>query len=138
MMWYLADPKLNATSLGRCRNKAKAMKVLRARLYEAKRARAAAATNAERTAQAGTAERNERIRTYNFAQNRLTDHRVGMTHHGLEDVMSGAKCHMWPIPHLEPLLSVGPCMALSHQMVMPFECLLFACWCPCRLWSRSA
>lgn len=71
------------------RNRAQAMKVLRARLYEAQRAKAAAAVDAERRSQAGTAERNERIRTYNFAQNRVTDHRVGITHHGLEDIMSG-------------------------------------------------
>jgi peptide chain release factor 1 len=65
------------------------MKVLRARLYEAERARAHAARAADRRAQVGTGDRSERIRTYNFPQGRVTDHRIGLTLHRLDRVMLG-------------------------------------------------
>lgn len=71
------------------RNKAKAMRILRSRVMETERRKAVESTSAERKAQAGTAERNERIRTYNFGQDRLTDHRVSITHQGLTDIMTG-------------------------------------------------
>ncbi|GGG42201.1 peptide chain release factor 1 [Caldovatus sediminis] len=71
------------------KNRAKAMKVLRARLYEQQRARAEAARAADRKAQVGTGDRSERIRTYNFPQGRVTDHRIGLTLHRIDRVMLG-------------------------------------------------
>jgi peptide chain release factor 1 len=71
------------------KNRAKAMKVLRARLYEAERARAAASRAADRKGQVGTGDRSERIRTYNFPQGRVTDHRIGLTLHKIERIMLG-------------------------------------------------
>jgi peptide chain release factor 1 len=70
-------------------NKDRAMKILRARLYEAERERAAQETSAARVAQIGTGERSEKIRTYNFPQNRVTDHRIGLTVHNLDAVLAG-------------------------------------------------
>ena len=71
------------------KNKDKAMKVLRARLYEAERARQAAAEAAERKSQVGSGDRSERIRTYNFPQGRVTDHRIGLTLYKIDAVMDG-------------------------------------------------
>lgn len=71
------------------KNRAKAMKVLRARLYEAERSRAAATRAADRRGQVGTGDRSERIRTYNFPQGRVTDHRIGLTLHKIDRVMLG-------------------------------------------------
>jgi peptide chain release factor 1 len=71
------------------KNRAKAMKVLRARLYEAERQRLASARAADRRGQVGTGDRSERIRTYNFPQGRVTDHRIGLTLHKVERVMLG-------------------------------------------------
>jgi peptide chain release factor 1 len=71
------------------KNKAKAMKVLRARLLDARVAEADAKYAAQRKAQVGTGERNERIRTYNFPQNRVTDHRIELTLYNLPVVMEG-------------------------------------------------
>ena len=71
-------------------NRDKAMQLLRARLYEAKVREQEEAVTAERRSQVGTGMRNERIRTYNFPQGRLTDHRIGLTLYKLESVMDGA------------------------------------------------
>lgn len=71
------------------KNRAKAMKVLRARLFEAERQRLASARAADRRGQVGTGDRSERIRTYNFPQGRVTDHRIGLTLHKVERVMLG-------------------------------------------------
>jgi peptide chain release factor 1 len=71
------------------KNRAKAMKVLRARLYEQSRASAAATRAADRRSQVGTGDRSERIRTYNFPQGRVTDHRIGLTLHKIDRVMLG-------------------------------------------------
>ncbi len=71
------------------KNRAKAMKVLRARIYEAQRARLDATRSADRKGQVGTGDRSERIRTYNFPQGRVTDHRIGLTLHKIERVMLG-------------------------------------------------
>ena len=70
-------------------NRDKAMRLLRARLYEAKVQEQEEAVTAERRSQVGTGMRNERIRTYNFPQGRLTDHRIGLTLYKLESVMDG-------------------------------------------------
>ena len=71
------------------KNKAKAMKVLRSRLLDRKVAEENAKYAAQRKAQVGTGERNERIRTYNFPQNRVTDHRIELTLYNLPAVMEG-------------------------------------------------
>jgi peptide chain release factor 1 len=72
------------------KNKARAMSVLRARLYERERLRAQEENSQMRRSQIGTGERAEKIRTYNFPQNRVTDHRIGATLHNLPEVMEGA------------------------------------------------
>jgi peptide chain release factor 1 len=71
------------------KNRAKAMKVLRARLFELERQRRESERAANRRNQVGTGDRSERIRTYNFPQGRVTDHRIGMTAHKLDKYMNG-------------------------------------------------
>jgi peptide chain release factor 1 len=71
------------------KNRSKAMRVLRARLYELEQEKQQAAIVAERRGQIKTGDRSEKIRTYNFPQNRVTDHRIGLTLHQLTDVMDG-------------------------------------------------
>ena len=71
------------------KNKAKAMKVLRARLYEAEREKQNAERAADRRSQVGSGDRSERIRTYNFPQGRVTDHRINLTLHKLDRVIEG-------------------------------------------------
>jgi len=78
------------------KNKAKAMRVLRARLREAAEAEQAARRSSLRRSQISTGDRSAKIRTYNFPQNRVTDHRIGLTIHNLQGVMEG---------DLEPLTS---------------------------------
>jgi len=70
-------------------NRARAMQVLRARLYDLERSKLDAARAAARRGQVGTGDRSERIRTYNFPQGRLTDHRIGLTLYRLDQVMQG-------------------------------------------------
>jgi peptide chain release factor 1 len=71
------------------KNKAKAMKVLRARLYELERSKLDAERAADRRSQIGSGDRSQRIRTYNFPQGRVTDHRIGLTLHKLDLVLEG-------------------------------------------------
>ena len=71
------------------KNRAKAMKILRARLYDAERARVQAERAASRKGQVGSGDRSERIRTYNFPQGRVTDHRINLTLYKLEKVVAG-------------------------------------------------
>ena len=71
------------------KNKAKAMKVLRSRLYEMELQRQQSEIASDRRGQVGTGERSEKIRTYNFPQNRITDHRIGFTIHRLPEVLAG-------------------------------------------------
>ena len=71
------------------KNKAKAMKVLRARLYEAERQKAAAERAETRKSQVGSGDRSERIRTYNYPERRVTDHRISLTLHKLDRMMDG-------------------------------------------------
>jgi len=71
------------------KNREKAMRVLRARLYEVEKERIHQQQAKDRKQQVGTGDRSEKIRTYNFPQNRLTDHRIGLTNHQLNMVMEG-------------------------------------------------
>jgi peptide chain release factor 1 len=82
------------------KNKARALTVLRSRLLERKVAEEDAKYAAQRKAQVGTGERNERIRTYNFPQNRVTDHRIELTLHNLPAILEGDLD-----PMLEPLMA---------------------------------
>src|SRR3954466_2322090 len=70
-------------------NREKAMRVLRARLYEQAQAEQQAALSADRRSQVGTGERAEKIRTYNFGERRVTDHRIKLTEHNLDQILEG-------------------------------------------------
>jgi peptide chain release factor 1 len=70
-------------------NRRLAMQVLRSRIYELERARTSEERAAQRKDQVGTGDRSQRIRTYNFPQGRVTDHRINMTLHKLEQLMEG-------------------------------------------------
>lgn len=65
------------------------MKVLRSRLYEQEQQKQDAEVAAQRKSQVGTGDRSERIRTYNYPQGRITDHRIGLTLYRLEDLLNG-------------------------------------------------
>ncbi len=71
------------------KNRDRAMKILRSKLYDAEREKQASAIAAERKSQVGTGDRSERIRTYNFPQGRVTDHRIGLTLYKIEAIMNG-------------------------------------------------
>jgi peptide chain release factor 1 len=71
-------------------NRDKAMRVLRARLYEREMDRQMAEIAAERKSQVGTGERAEKIRTYNFPERRVTDHRIKHTAHNLDEILAGS------------------------------------------------
>ena len=71
------------------KNRAKAMQVLRARLYDAERARVDAKRAAERKGMVGSGDRSERIRTYNYPQSRVTDHRINLTLYNLDEIIRG-------------------------------------------------
>jgi peptide chain release factor 1 len=86
------------------KNKAKAMKILRARLYERERQRLEAERTAQRRGQIGSGDRSERIRTYNFPQGRVTDHRINLTLYKLDQVLEG--------PGIEELIEA---LSSEHQ-----------------------
>ena len=71
------------------KNRAKALQVLRARLFEAERERLESERSADRRSQVGSGDRSERIRTYNYPQGRVTDHRINLTLHKLEKIVAG-------------------------------------------------
>ncbi|MCO4760270.1 MAG: peptide chain release factor 1 [Myxococcales bacterium] len=71
------------------KNRDRAMSLLRTKLYDEKQRKAKSAHDADRRAQVGSGDRSERIRTYNFPQNRVTDHRIGLTLHALDSVIEG-------------------------------------------------
>ena len=83
IMVYCADER------SQIRNRVKAMKILRSRLFEKKQEEERAKYAERRKNQIGSGDRSERIRTYNFPQNRLTDHRIGLTLHGLPQIIDG-------------------------------------------------
>jgi peptide chain release factor 1 len=90
------------------KNKAKAMKILRSRLLEQEQARAAAERAADRRSQVGTGDRSERIRTYNFAQSRVTDHRAGVTLHKLPAILDGDLDELLDAVHVALAEGNGP------------------------------
>ena len=74
------------------KNKEKAMKVLRARVYDKFQREAQAEIDEQRKSAVGTGDRSERIRTYNFPQNRVTDHRIGLTIQKLDQILTRKAC----------------------------------------------
>jgi peptide chain release factor 1 len=92
------------------KNREKGMRVLRARLYEMEMEKQQAALAKERKAMVGSGDRSEKIRTYNFPQNRVTDHRVGLSLHQLTDVMDGK---LQPI--IDALITHYQAEKLKHQ-----------------------
>jgi len=76
------------------KNRDKAMKVLKARVYEAELQKQLDATSSQRKLQVGSGDRSEKIRTYNYPQNRLTDHRIGLTLYALEDIMNNGSLRL--------------------------------------------
>jgi peptide chain release factor 1 len=93
------------------KNRAKAMRVLRARLYEQEQDKREAALSAERRGQIKTGDRSEKIRTYNFRENRVTDHRIGLTIHQLTEVMDGKLA-----PLVDGLVSHYEAERLEHEL----------------------
>ncbi|HET9417646.1 MAG TPA: peptide chain release factor 1 [Candidatus Limnocylindria bacterium] len=91
------------------KNRAKAMSVLRARLLEAEQERQAAERGEERRSQVGTGERSEKIRTYNFPDDRVTDHRIGLTVHNLPGLLEGDLDRV-----IEPLLEADQARRLDQ------------------------
>lgn len=92
------------------KNKAKAMKVLRARLYEMERDKADAERAANRKGQVGSGDRSERIRTYNFPQGRVTDHRINLTLYKIDKVVSGEALD----EIIEPLIAADEAARLAE------------------------
>jgi peptide chain release factor 1 len=93
------------------KNKARAMKVLRSRLLDIEMQKQRDAIAKDRRSQVGTGERSEKIRTYNFPQNRLTDHRVNLTIHRLSEIMEGDLD-----PVIEPVVSHYQAEALKEEV----------------------
>ena len=93
------------------KNKAKAMKILRARLYEAERDKQLQERAEDRKGQVGSGDRSERIRTYNYPQGRVTDHRINLTLHKLETILEGQDL----IGLIESLITEEKARQLSQQ-----------------------
>lgn len=93
------------------KNRDKAMKVLKSRLLNAKKEEQSSAIAAERKSQVGTGERNERIRTYNYPQGRVTDHRIGLTLYKIEDVLNGSLDEI-----IDPLITADRADKLKESM----------------------
>jgi len=92
------------------KNRSKAERVLRSRLYEMELEKQQAQVGAERRSMVGTGDRSEKIRTYNFPQNRVSDHRIGLTLHQLDLVMEG---RLDPI--IDALTTHSQTETLKHQ-----------------------
>ncbi len=91
------------------KNREKAMKVLKARVYEQAMQQQLDATSADRKLQVGTGDRSEKIRTYNYPQNRLTDHRIGLTIYALDDVMQNGNLKLI----VDPLIAHAQAEAIT-------------------------
>jgi peptide chain release factor 1 len=91
------------------KNRAKAMKVLRSRIYETQRAKLAAERSATRKGQVGTGDRSERIRTYNFPQGRVSDHRINLTLYKIDEIVSHGELD----DIIEPLIAEDQSQKLS-------------------------
>ena len=92
------------------KNKAKAMKVLKARVYEAALQKSLDESSSQRKLQVGSGSRSEKIRTYNYPQNRLTDHRIGLTLYALDDIMSNGSLKLI----FEPLMAHAKTEAIQE------------------------
>ncbi|MBI4916715.1 MAG: peptide chain release factor 1 [Acidobacteria bacterium] len=92
-------------------NRLKAMRILKARLYEIAQAEQEAAQAAERRSMVGSGDRSEKIRTYNFPQSRVTDHRAGLTVHRLQVILDGELDHL-----LEPLIAQFQAERLEREL----------------------
>ena len=92
------------------KNKDKAMKVLRARLLSAEREKAEAQEAEQRRSQVGSGDRSERIRTYNFPQSRVTDHRIGLTFYKLEEILAGDLDQL-----IDPLIAADRAAKLGEE-----------------------
>lgn len=92
------------------KNRDKAMKVLKARVYEAELQKQLNETSSQRKLQVGSGDRSEKIRTYNYPQNRLTDHRVGLTLYALDDIMQNGNLKLV----IDPLISHAQTEALQE------------------------
>lgn len=93
------------------KNRDKAMKVLKSRLLNEKKQEQSSAIAAERKAQVGTGERNERIRTYNYPQGRVTDHRIGLTLYKIDDILNGSLDDL-----IDPLITADRAEKLKESM----------------------
>jgi len=92
------------------KNRDKAMKVLKARVYEAELQKQLDETSSQRKLQVGSGDRSEKIRTYNYPQNRLTDHRVGLTLYALDDIMQNGNLKLF----IDPLIAHAQTEALQE------------------------
>ncbi len=92
------------------KNRAKAMKVLRSRIYETRRAKIDAERSAARKGQVGTGDRSERIRTYNFPQGRVSDHRINLTLYRIDEIINGGELD----DIIEPLIAEDQAQKLSE------------------------
>jgi peptide chain release factor 1 len=92
------------------KNRDKAMKVLKARVYEAELQKQLDETSSQRKLQVGSGDRSEKIRTYNYPQNRLTDHRIGLTLYALDDVMNNGNLKLV----IDPLIAHAQTEAIQE------------------------
>jgi peptide chain release factor 1 len=92
------------------KNRDKAMKVLKARVYEAELQKQLDETSSQRKLQVGSGDRSEKIRTYNYPQNRITDHRIGLTLYALDDVMNNGKLNLV----IDPLIQHAQAEAIKE------------------------
>ncbi|MCW8822373.1 MAG: peptide chain release factor 1 [Sulfurovum sp.] len=92
------------------KNRDKAMKILKARVYEAELQKQLDETSSQRKLQVGSGDRSEKIRTYNYPQNRLTDHRIGLTLYALDDIMNNGNLKLF----IDPLISHAQTEAIQE------------------------
>ncbi len=92
------------------KNRDKAMKVLKPRIYEAELQSKLSETSAERKSQVGSGDRSEKIRTYNYPQNRITDHRIGLTLYSLDNIVNDGTLNLI----LDPLIANAQAEAIKE------------------------